>query len=219
MGHFSETFRIKIDSENCTVKLSVKSADGRVDMHIIDVRDFNSATQEVSSGWAGCEAIKTKKVGKDVIVSISESEHKRIVYRFSNQEWRVLCEQFIGEIRSSGIEVQPYIVKEAAQEIEIPVHDIINAIQQTILPQFQTQISNLEERLKEQILGITSAGNMIQVTAVHDTSSGDNTPVFIPTNIINSNLEGNASVNTSESGGSSIEDALAALKKLKGDSQ
>jgi len=219
MGHFSETFRIKIDAENCTVKLSVKSSDGRVDMHIIDVRDFNAATQEVSSGWGGCDAIKTKKVGLDVLVSIEESEHKRIIYRFSNQEWRILCEQFISEIRSSGIEVQPYIVKEAAQEIEIPVHDIINAIQQTLLPQLDMKMTELESKVKAQVSAITSAGNMIQVTAVHDTSSDSSTPVFIPTNIINSNIEGSAEVEADVSSSGSLDDALAALKKLKGDSQ
>lgn len=215
MAHFSETFRIKIDAENCTVKLSVKSADGRVDMHIIDVRDFNAATQEVSIGWGGCDAIKTKRVGQDVMVSVEESEHKRIIYRFSNQEWRILCEQFLIGVRESGIEVAPYIIKEQPSVPEIPIADIVNAMYQMIMPRMDDAFAEL----REEIQSITSNSNLIQVTAVHDTSSESNTPVFIPTNIINSNIEGSAEVEADVSSSSSLDDALAALKKLKGDSQ
>jgi hypothetical protein len=213
MGHFSETFRIKIDPNDCNVELSVKSADGRADMHIIDVRDFNAATQEVSYGWGGCDAIKTKRIGNDVLVSIEESEHKRVIYRFSYQEWRILCEQFVGEVRSSGIEISPYIVKEAANEIQIPVEDIINALQQTLMPQIEAKLSAMDDNFAT----LLSRSNLIQVTAVQDTSTSTGGAVFIPSDIINTDLSGNAQVNTQQSSSSAIDDALAALKKLKGE--
>lgn len=213
MGHFSETFRLKIEPESCTVQFSVKSTDGRVDMHIIDIRDFNAATQEVSFGWGGCDSIKTKRVGKDVLVSIEESDQKRMIYRFTYQEWRVLCEQFISELRSSGVEVSPYVVKQQIEKLRIPVDDIIIAIQQTVLPHIETRFIELQEQVSQ----ITNNANMIQVTAIHDTSLDNSTPVFIPTDLINSNLEGNASVESDVTSSSSLDDALAALKKLKGE--
>ena len=215
MSHFSETFRVKIDAENCTVKLSVRSSDERVDEHIIDVRDFNAATQEVSMGWGGSDAIKTKRAGHNVFISVQESDQKRIIYQVPHQNWRLLCEQFINAVRESGIEIAPYIVKDQPSVPEIPIVDIVNAIQQMIMPSMEAKFSTLQE----QIQGITSNSNFIQVTAVHDTSSSSNTPVFIPTNIINPNIEGSAEVDSDVSSSSSLDDALAALKKLKGDSQ
>ena len=210
MGHFSETFRVKIDAELCAVRLSVRSVDERVDEHILDVRDFNAATQEVSEGWCGTDLISSKRVGSDVMVAIRESSVKRIIYRVTHQHWRLVCEQFISEVRMSGIEIQPYVVREKPEPIRIPIEEIAAAVQNTLIPQLQSEFS----LLKQQINQITSS-NLIQVTAIKDPTSSSGSAVFIPSDIINKDLSGNAQVSTQQSTSTALDEALEALRKLK----
>lgn len=209
MGHFTDTFRVKIDVETCCARLAVRSVDERVDEHIIDVRDFNAATQEVKTGWCGTDIISTKRVGNDVMIAIRESELKRIIYRVSHQHWRIVCEQFISEVRTSGIEIQPYLIKDQPPIPVIPIEDIVSAVNRTVVPTMLSQFAMIQSQLEK-----ISTSNLIQVTAVKDTSSSDGA-VFIPNNLINQNLEGRASIETDESSSNAINEALAALKKLK----
>ena len=208
MGHFTDTFRVKIDAETCCARLSVRSVDERVDEHIIDVRDFNAATQEVTTGWCGTDIISTKRVGNDVMIAIRESELKRIIYRVAHQHWRLVCEQFISEVRTSGIEIQPYIVKDSPALPIIPIEDIVSAVTKTVIPPILSQFAMIQSQLEK-----ISSSNFIQVTAVQDAST--DTPVFIPTDLINTELEGRADVETGQSSSTAINEALAALKKLK----
>ena len=208
MGHFTDTFRVKIDTETCCVRLSVRSVDERVDEHIIDVRDFNAATQEVKTGWCGTDIISTKRVGKDVMIALRESELKRIIYRVSHQHWRILCEQFISEVRTSGIEIQPYLVKDQPTLPIIPIEDIVDAVNKTVVPTMLSQFALIQSQIEK-----ISSSNFIQVTAVQDAST--DTAVFIPTDLINTELEGRADVETGQSSSTAINEALAALKKLK----
>ena len=109
MGHFADIFRIKLNADEGTVRLSVRSADERADEHIVDIRDFNVVTQDVESGWYGTYAIEIKRKNKTVIVAIRESQWKRAIYNVSYPHWRQVCEQFISLIRSEGLEIQAYI--------------------------------------------------------------------------------------------------------------
>ena len=129
MGHFSDTFRVKINAETCQVRLSVRSDDKRVDEHILDVRDFNAATQEVAEGWCGTDLVSSKRIGNEVLVSIRESSIKRILYRVSYDHWRIVCEEFLREIRQSGVEIRPSLIKEQPAPIKVPVQEIFVGVQ------------------------------------------------------------------------------------------
>jgi hypothetical protein len=209
MGHFTDTFRVKIDAEACCARLSVRSVDERVDEHIIDVRDFNAATQEVTTGWCGTDIISTKRAGKDVMIAIRESELKRIIYRVSHQHWRIVCEQFISEVRTSGIEIQPYLVKDQPTLPIIPIEDIVDAVNKTVVPTMLSQFALIQSQIEK-----ISKSNLIQVTAIKGSNESSNA-IFIPNDLINTDLQGRASVETDETSSNAINEALAALKNLK----
>ena len=209
MGHFTDTFKAKIDAENCTVRLSVRSSDERVDEHIIDVRDFNAATQEVSDGWCGTDLISTKRAGNDVMIAIRESDVKRIIYRVTHQHWRLVCEEFLSGVRTSGIEIQPYIIREKPEMPRIPIEEIVDAVTKSMMPSLLGEFATLQQRLQT-----LATSNFIQVTAVKTTTESSNA-VFIPNDIINTNLTGNAQINSEQSSSDALAEALEALKQLK----
>lgn len=210
MGHFADTFRVKINAETCQVRLSVRSDDKRVDEHLLDIRDFNAATQEIAEGWCGTDLISTKRIGNEVLVSIRESGIKRILYRVSYNHWRIVCEEFLRELRVSGVEIRPAVVQEKPAPIRVPVEEIVQAVASSILPAVSGQMNLILKEIKD-----FKATKLVQVTEVKQ-ATGDEA-IFIPSNLMSSNISGDAKITSVESEGDQLDDALAALKKLKKD--
>ena len=214
MSHFSDTFRVKIDTDTGCVRLSVRSADERVDEHFIDVRDFNAAIQEVEDGWVGTDQISSKRVNNNVILAVKESDYKRIIYQVTYQHWRVVCEQFISEIRIAGIEVKSTLIRDRVSMPKIPIEDIVGAVQSSLIPIIQDEFEQIKAAIRMQLsnINVTYTGSA-PVGQPQGSSSDD--VVFIPNDLINSDLDGDVQVSSNQSSASDVSDALEALRKLK----
>lgn len=206
MGHFADQFRIKIVTETGKVRLSFKSSDNRVDEHILDVRDFNAACQETDTGWCGTDDVSTKKIGHEVLLSIKESHNKRILYRLPYDQWRLVVETFVQAVRSSGIFIQPNLIKDKP-ELVIPIQQIASSVADTIMPKIRQEFLEMKEALSS-----------IRVSApVEQPKLDDNFPVFIPEGLVGLNITGDAGVKTKTQESTGLDDALQALKNLKGE--
>ena len=216
MGHFSDTFRVKIDADTATVRLSVRSADERVDEHIIDVRDFNAATQEVDNGWVGTDVISSKRLNNDVILAVKESEYKRIIYRVTYQHWRIVCEQFISEVRLSGVEIKSNIIRDMVGLPKVPVAEIVGEVTRHLIPLIQDEFEQIKAEMRAQLQNI-SITSVAPTSSVSTSSIIPDDVVFIPDDLINEDLAGDVTVSSDKSSSSDVSDALKALRKLKGE--
>jgi len=215
MGHFSDTFRVKIDAEIGAVRLSVRSADERVDEHIIDVRDFNAATQEVDNGWVGTDLISAKRRGNHVILAVKESEYKRIIYQVTYQHWRIVCEQFISEVRQSGMEIKSNIVRDMVGLPKVPVAEIVGEVTRHLIPLIQDEFEQIKAEMRAQLQNI----RITTVAPIQGSTSSfiQDEVVFIPEDLINNDLAGDLTISSDQSSSSDVSDALEALRKLKGE--
>jgi hypothetical protein len=216
MSHFADTFRIKIDADTGSVRLSVRSADERVDEHIIDVRDFNAATQEVENGWVGTDVISSKRLNNNIIIAIKESDYKRIIYQVTYQHWRIVCEQFISAVRVSGIEVKSSIIRDRVGLPQLPIADIVGAVKSSLIPLIQDEFEQIKAEIRMQLSNINVTYSRSAET-VNQSGIVQDDVIFIPDDLINKDLEGDIQVSSDQSSSSDVSDALEALRKLKGD--
>ena len=212
MSHFTDIFRVRVNPEDATVRFSVKSSDERIDEHVLDIRDFNAATQE-GTGWVGTDAISTKKVGQTMMISVTESHLKKVVYKLPYPTWRVLVDQFIGEIRTAGVEIRPALIQAQPPPIKIDINEIVSALMGRIVPFISSETSAIKTQLAELLTKGVTLQSVVTSSSVEVDSD---TPVFIPSDLLSaSKVKGDAKVSTTTTQDETITDSVAALKAAK----
>lgn len=213
MGHFSDIFRVSVNAEDASVRLSVRSSESQVDEHILSIGDFNAATQR-GTGWVGSDTIRTRIAGGIATVSIAESAHKKTLYRIPLPFWQMLVEQFITALRESGVQVRPAIVQAQPPPIRVDSAALVRDMEKVIGPVIRSEIATVREEVAalrsymEKFKGASFAPATMARPAAEE-------PVFIPSEISAGDLTGSAQTTTTSGDASDVASAAAALRATK----
>jgi len=218
MGFFSDIFRVRADPQRQLLKFSARVSEQAVFeywLHPKSVLPFVQASN--FSEWQGTEEFKGKAVGKDATLGVKTSEGMTYFKMSDSHLWvlRAQLEAACFELGSIS----------ETDKVDTPSHITIdllytmqNKLQQSVEEMMTAQLENFSANLLAALDTRLSKLNVqpivVQKPSVESQNISSDTPIFIPSKILQGGIEGNTEIKATESK-DDISAAAEALKQLK----